>query len=77
MSDSFSDWTAKLAEALCVEHGIPCKRRFTDMELERPLAELRAQRYGDVMSGRDRLARHEGRPEHDLDVFGRPLREGR
>lgn len=41
MSDSFSDWAAKIAEAYCVLHGIECKRKFTNMELERPLAEVR------------------------------------
>lgn len=54
MSDSFSDWTAKIAEALCVEHGIHCKRKFTDAELERPRAEIRAGVQ------RDQLQRHEG-----------------
>lgn len=32
--------------------------------------------YAETMVKRDQLARHEGRPEHDLDTFGRPLRAG-
>lgn len=79
MSDSFSDWTTKLAEAYCVLHKIPCKRKFTDAELERPLQEVKsahATLYGDSLTQREKLARHEGRPEHDMDVFGRPLRAG-
>lgn len=43
MSDSFSDWTSKIAEAYCVLHNIPCKRKFTDVELERPIEDVRAQ----------------------------------
>lgn len=73
--DSFSDWTRKLAEALCVENGIPCKRQFTDMELERPRAEVRqakADRYADAMIKRDELER--ARPEHDFTTRGTPLK---
>lgn len=43
MSDSFSDWTAKIAEAYCVLAKIPCKRKFTDLELARPIEEVRQQ----------------------------------
>ena len=32
--------------------------------------------YADAMIRRDQRARDEGRPEHDLDTFGRPLRPG-
>lgn len=47
MSDSFSDWTAKMAEAFCVLNGIHCKRRFTDVEIKRALEQVRAQtKYG-------------------------------
>lgn len=77
MSDSFSDWTSKVAEAYCVENGIPCKRKFTDMELERPRADIRAQRYADAMIHADKLARYEGRPEHDFTTRGTPLKAGR
>lgn len=45
MSDSFSDWAAKIAEAYCVENNIPCKRKFTDMELERPRQEVRNAKH--------------------------------
>jgi hypothetical protein len=32
--------------------------------------------YAAVMTKRDQLARHEGRPDQDLDVVGRVLRAG-
>mgnify|MGYP001606694907 FL=1 len=79
MSDSFSDWMAKISEAYCVLNGIACKRKFTDAELVRPMEEVRtasAQLYADVMIKRDKIARYEGRPDQDLDVFGRPLKAG-
>lgn len=77
MSDSFSDWTAKIAEAYCVHNRIPCRRKFTDAELARPLEQLKKElAYADTMIQSDKLARHEGRPDHDQDVFGRPLRAG-
>ena len=41
MSDSFSDWTARLAEAYCVLAKIPCRRRFTDAELKGPMRQER------------------------------------
>ena len=79
MSDSFSDWMSKISEAYCVLHGIQCKRKFTDAELVRPMEEVRtasAQLYGDVMAKREQLQRYEGRPDQDLDTFGRPLKAG-
>lgn len=77
MSDSFSDWTAKIAEAYCVLHRISCKRKFTDAELARPLEQLKRQTdYAETMIRRDQLALHEGRPDHDQDVFGRQLKAG-
>lgn len=55
MSDSFSDWAAKLAEAYCVENGIQCNRRFTDAELERPRQDVReaASIHADIQIKRD------------------------
>ena len=32
--------------------------------------------YADAAIRRDKIARLEGRPEHDLDTFGRPLKAG-
>ena len=32
--------------------------------------------YAETMIRREQVERHEGRPEHDLDTFGRPLRPG-
>lgn len=56
MSDSFSEWTAKLAEAYCVENSIPCNRKFTDAELERPRQQVReaAGLYADMQIKRDK-----------------------
>lgn len=79
MSDSFSDWTTKLAEAYSVLHRIPCKRKFTDLELERPLAEVRAANdylYADRAIKRDQLARHEGRADQDMSPRGGSLKAG-
>lgn len=77
MSDSFSDWTAKIAEAYCVHHRITCKRKFTDAELEEPLRRVKAETaYADVMIKRDQLTRYEGRPDQDMDTFGRMLKAG-
>jgi hypothetical protein len=42
---------------------------------ERGCYELAKERYADVMMDRDRT--FELRPEHDQDIFGRPLREGK
>ena len=77
-------WLAQLSEAYCVENGIECKRKFTDAELERPRQEVRqAARqlaqingYAEVGISKEQRDRHEGRPEHDLDTAGRPLRAG-
>lgn len=85
MSDSFSDWTSKLAEAYCVENGIRCNRKFTDMELERPRQEVRdaAERlvniYANAAVKRDQIRRLEGsgHPDHDMTAFGERLRPGR
>lgn len=84
MNDTFATEMAKIAEAYCVEQGIECRRKFTDFELEHARDEVRkaarqlAQMngYADVMVKRDRAERHSGRPEHDLDIAGRPLRAG-
>jgi hypothetical protein len=32
--------------------------------------------YADTMIDRDRIERHTGRPEHDADTFGRPMKAG-
>ena len=32
--------------------------------------------YADAMIQRDKIERHTGRPEHDADTFGRPLKAG-
>lgn len=73
------EWHAQLAEAYCVENRIPCARKFTDEELQSALAEVRLakkQLYSSPTM-RERLARHEGRPEHDMTTFGMPLVPGR
>lgn len=75
MSDSFSDWTVKIAEAYCVYHRIPCKRKFTDVELARPLEQLKlGLAYAETMVKRDQHARHEGRPDHDMTACGDRLK---
>ena len=34
------------------------------------------ERYAEAMIQRDKLTRYEGRPDQDLDAFGRPLKAG-
>lgn len=82
MTDEFFPvWTAQVAEAYCVLNGIPCKRKFTDAELAKALQSVREQRealdYADAMIEHDRRMRHEGRPDHDMTIFGTPLKPGK
>ena len=34
------------------------------------------ERYAEAMIQRDKLTRYEGRPDQDMDIFGRPLKAG-
>jgi hypothetical protein len=65
MSDSFSDWTAKMAEAVCVFNKIPCKRKFTDMELKRPLEQLERE----WNSGADLVKRDKEVPQWERELM--------
>lgn len=56
---------AELAK-LWQQTGAAMERRYQD----------EATRYADAMIQRDKEARHTGKPEHDRDTFGRPMKEG-
>jgi len=61
---------AKPGTLWCLKHALQ-ERRILAARFARNLDE--ANRYADVMSRRDREARHTGRPDHDYSTDGRKL----